>query len=141
MGRRAISLISYNPFTDQRIDPIDTDDIYKNKGIPGYIHDAVRRAKDLVGDISLEVLKEYVLKVDKYLRLGAPFQATIDRLNNSSRNYCSANQSDELRDVLEYADHDEPEVNKPILFGVLTLSLAGVSSFSFFMLQKSSASV
>lgn len=125
MGRRAISLISYNPYTDQRIDPLDADDIYKNKDIPSYIHDAVRRAKDLVGDISIEILNKHVLKVNKYLILGAPFQAAIDRLNDSSRNYCSSNQSDELRDFLEYADHDESEFNKPILFGVLTLSLAG----------------
>jgi hypothetical protein len=125
VARQALAFISYNPYVDQRIDPLKAEDLYKYKDIPSCIHNAVRCAKELVNDMPIEKLKETSLKIDGYLLSGAPFSVGLSKIQNSNRDYCPTSQSDELKDFLEYGDHDEPDDNKSILFGVLALCLAG----------------
>lgn len=119
-GRRVISFVSYNPFTDQRIDPISSADLYKYKELPGCIHDAVRRAKRLVVTESLEGLRDLAARIDFYSKhhVSQVFLDSIDK-------YVSADESDELMHYLEYGDHNVPVEEFPQLFGCLALSLTG----------------
>jgi hypothetical protein len=123
VARQALAFISYDPYTDQRIDPVNASDIYKFTEIPICLHDAVRRAKHLVNKMPINDLKKCAQMVEGYISMGSSYQ--VNELNVSGRSYCSSSMSDDLRAFLQYADHDESVANKPILFGVLTLCLAG----------------
>jgi len=123
MGRRSISFISYDPYTDQRIDPASSDDLYKYSELPHCIHDAVFRAKKLTDNLPVERLREEAILLDHYL-LNSSVPGVKD-LEYSGRNYGAADESDQLKSYLRYAEHDIPGEKYAVLFGVLALSLAG----------------
>jgi len=123
MGRRSISFISYNPYIDQKIDPISSDDLFKYPGLPHCIHDAVFRAKKLATNMPIEQLREQARLIDGYL-LNSSVPGIKD-LEKSGRDYGSADESDQLKSYLNHAEHDIPNEQYSVLFGVLALSLAG----------------
>ena len=122
MGRRAISLITYNPYEDQRIDPKSSADIFTCPELPSHIHDAVARAKKLVGNMGLKQLKDIAKQLDV---MAAASIYCINELDNTEKDYVPADESDNLKAYLKYADHDYPDSDWPMLFGVLAFSLAG----------------
>lgn len=123
MGRHAIAFISYDPYSDQRIAPQNHRDLLPHKELPPYIHDAVFRAKDLVGHLSHEELMDLAAKIDRYI-LGASGVAFFQG-SQSERNYRPANESDRLLSFLMHGKHQEPTEDWAKLFGGLTLCLAG----------------
>ena len=122
MGRRAISLITYDPYEDRRIDPKSSANIFSCPELPGHIHDAVARAKKLIGYMELEQLKAITKQLDSMVN-GHYYR--LKELESSDKDYVPADESDNLRAYLKYADHNYPDRDWPVLFGALALSLAG----------------
>lgn len=122
MGRRAISFISYDPYKDQRIDPASSKDLFKNQELPSCIHDAVSRAKKLVKLMPTSDLSKIAANLD---RMVSCHHYAFEQLNNSTKNYSQSDESDNLEAFLIHANHDYPAQEWPIIFGALTLSLAG----------------
>ncbi len=119
------SFISYDPFKDQRIDPSSSDGLFIHEEVRGALHDAVARAKELIGPVETKELNERALLVAQMVRDGAIHHALDDEKEDGQRDYKLGGEPDYLKAYLTHVDHDQPFEQWPALFGVLTLSLAG----------------
>tara|TARA_R110002110_G_scaffold14698_1_gene67581 strand:- start:3891 stop:4745 length:855 start_codon:yes stop_codon:yes gene_type:complete len=124
MTRHQLAFVSYDPFTDQRIDPLDGSDLHKRPELPRCAHDAVARAKKLVNKLSSADIRSQAGELAALLEQG---QFCIGRKleQQNERNYVFSDEPDLLSAYLTNADHDIPPERWPELFGILTLSLAG----------------
>lgn len=122
-GKRAISFADYNPFQDGRIDPPSAEDLYRaSPDLPHCIHDAIYRAKNLVGHTDLEKIKEQARYLDQeILRYGTVHENV---LKQRKKTYVSADEADVLMSFLKHGDHTLEPSSWASLFGVLALMCA-----------------
>lgn len=124
MRRRSISFISYDPYTDQRIDPMRGSDLHKHPEIPSCIHDAVSKAKYLVGNRPHKELLEYAFGLD-VIAQDSSFLLRQKSRFQGERDYSSADETDKLLAFIEQNEDSYSLEEWPVLFGVLALSFAG----------------
>jgi hypothetical protein len=122
--RHQLAFASYDPFTDDRIDPTDAERIFAYTELPTCVHDAVARAKRLVDKLDRDALTQRAGELTQMLGDGLVYTATALK-DNTERDYAPAQESDCLKAYLEYATHSHLPEQWPSLFGLLALSLAG----------------
>lgn len=119
--RRAFD--NYDPFTDQRIDPASSHDLYQHPHLPDRIHSAVLRAKRLTGHLSVGELKELALQLDRFCAHGT--HDGIEEMRQLGRDYAPAGESDNLLAYLKGHRDEIPVEEWPKYFGALALTMAG----------------
>lgn len=124
LTRHQLSFISYDPFADERIDPTNADNLFRHPELPDCIHDAVVRAKKLIGPLSSDELTQQAGALTKMLGDGQVYTAhSLDA--EPGRDYIPAHEPDCLTAYLHYVQHEIPAERRAALFGLLALSLAG----------------
>lgn len=124
LTRHQLAFVSYAPFTDTRIDPSDADSLFKHAELPTCLHDAVARAKKLMGTMDGHELTKRAGDLTQMLGDGQIYTANTIT-DDAERDYALAQESDCLKAYLEQATHSLPHEQWPSLFGLLALSLAG----------------
>ncbi|MBN7797760.1 hypothetical protein [Parahaliea mediterranea] len=77
------NFMSYDPFTDERIDPPTSDGLYAHPDLTNSLHVAVARAKALIGPIDSETLNNHAHLVEKMVREGRDHLAMAPEDENS----------------------------------------------------------
>lgn len=125
MGYLKLAFISYDPFKDQRIDPKNHTGIYGHPDLPGRIHDAVRRAKHILGEVGGDELKEMAAQLDKWRLAFHVLSRNLEKMEAAGRDYTHAGDSDILVAYLEHHRDDIPVEEWPRYMSVFVLAMAG----------------
>jgi len=133
------AFFSYDPYEDQRIDPLDGDR-ERYPEVPFYLHSAINRAKKLVNYTPINDLLQEISLVNRIADMAAFYYEIRERDANGKILY--SGRSGALKDYLLASNHyskmtfsyqedsfslsDAIPIEKwPRMFGVLALSLAG----------------
>ena len=115
----------YDPFTDTKLCPSESDELYDIPGVPADFFDTVRRCKLLIRDLKLKdminELKNLRGECERGLHLisknPSPLYADTD--------YQPAGASDTLFHLFEFGDSDYSLVERSQRFGLLAAALIG----------------
>jgi|GEM_PF-3571751 len=114
----------YNPLTDERLDPPSGDMLYKDSRVPADLHHYVRQAKRLVGDLSLDQIKQNAKIVGNLCESGQLERAAhwqpLDQ-----QDYLFSSEVESLRFKLSSTEDEVPLENWACYMGVLALAVAG----------------
>lgn len=115
----------YDPFTDVKLCPTNSNDVYSHPNIPASFYDTVRRTNNLVKHLSINDLNESLATVEEYIARGLLAGIRHPSPLYNETDYQPADGADTLFSFFEHEEHKESLERKSELFGILAAANNG----------------